>query len=137
MGDIGSCLGMIYTILLMKFCLFIFIAVFAYVGGLVVFLSNLFKIVLHYTFRATFLLIHWCHVKFGAREGHRASLDLPEIQDNNSHFNASIQEPFQYVERIRENDTEVTDDSLHCDMNSSFDACYNVEDGDSLVDVLT
>lgn len=121
----------------MKFCLFIFIAVFAYVGGLVVFLSNLFKIVLHYTFRATFLLIHWCHVKFGAREGHRASLDLPAIQGNNSPFNASIQEPFQYVERTTENDTEVTDDSLHCDINSSFDACYNVEEGDSIFDALT
>lgn len=105
---------------------------FAYVGGLVVFLSSLFKIVLHYTFRAIFLFIHWCHVKFGAREGHRASLDLPEIQDNNT-YDESIQEPFQYVERTRLNETNVTDNSLH---TTSFDACHSVGEGDSIVDVL-
>lgn len=105
---------------------------FAYVGGLVVFLSSLFKIVLHYTFRAIFLFIHWCHVKFGAREGHRASLDLPEIQDNNT-YDESIQEPFQYVERTRLNETNVTDNGLH---TSSFDACHSVGEGDSIVDVL-
>lgn len=115
---------------------FVFLTVFAYVGGLVVFLSNFFKIVIHYTFRAIFLFIHWCHVTFGAREGHRTSMDLPEIVSVNSNFNVSIQEPFQYVERNQENETEITDDNLHCHLNSSIDTCNNVEEGDSLVDLM-
>lgn len=114
--------------------LLIYFPVFAYVGGLVVFLSNFFKIVIHYTFRAIFLFIHWCHVTFVAREGHRTSMDLPEIVSVNSNFNVSIQEPFQYVERNQENETEITDDNLHCHLNSSIDTCNNVEEGDSLVD---
>ena len=116
--------------------LLIHFPVFAYVGGLVVFLSNFFKIVIHYTFRAIFLFIHWCHVTFGAREGHRTSMDLPEIASVDSHFNVSIQEPFQYVERNQEDETEITDDNLHCHLNSSIDTCINVEEGDSLVDAM-
>jgi len=115
---------------------FVFLTVFAYVGGLVVFLSNLFRIVLHYTFRAIFKFIHWCHVTFGAREGHRGSVDLPEIQGNSA-YHESIQEPFQYVERNRQNESaEVTDDSLHCHFNSSIDTCHNAEEGDSIADLL-
>ena len=102
-----------------------------------VFLSNFFRIVLHYTFRAFFLFVHWCHVTFGAREGHRASVDLPEIP-NSSPFHVSVQEPFQYVDRNRQNETEVTDDSLHCNFNSSIDTCHiNDDEGDTLVDALT
>ena len=101
-----------------------------------VFLSNFFKIVIHYTFRAIFLFIHWCHVTFGAREGHRTSMDLPEIASVDPHFNVSIQEPFQYVEMNQENETEITDDNLHCHLNSSIDTCNNVEEGDSLVDAM-
>ena len=61
-------------------------------------------------------------------------MNLPEIASVNSHFNVSIQEPFQYVERNQENETEITDDNLRCDLNSSIDTCHNVEEGDSLVD---
>lgn len=116
---------------------FVFLTVFAYVGGLVVFLSNLFKIVLHYSLRATFLFVHWCHVTFGAREGHRASLNLPEIHQGVSQLYASIQEPFQYVEGTTQDEAVVTDNSLHCHLNSSVDACFNASEGDSIVDVLT
>lgn len=106
----------------------IFLAVFAYVGGLVVFLSKVFTIVLHYTFRAFFLFKNWCHIQMRAREGHRTSVDLPFIQD---HSNVSIQEPFQYVERTNANESEVTDNNCH--LNCSIDTCY-VEEGDSFVD---
>ena len=63
-------------------------------------------------------------------------MDLPEIASVNSNFNVSIQEPFQYVESNQENETEITDDSLHCHLNSSIDTCNNVEEGDSLVDAM-
>lgn len=106
----------------------IFLAVFAYVGGLVVFLSKVFTIVLHYTFRAFFLFKNWCHIQMRAREGHRTSVDLPFIQD---HSNVSIQEPFQYVERTNANESEVTDNNCH--LNCSIDTCH-IEEGDSFVD---
>ena len=117
-------------------CFFFFLAVFAYVGGLVVFLSNFFRIVLHYTFRAIFLFINWCHVVFGAREGHRASVDLPAIHSLNSEYQENIQEPFQYVESNTQNEVEVTDSSLRCNFNSSIDTCNNVEEEDTLVDAM-
>ena len=63
-------------------------------------------------------------------------MDLPEIASVDSHFNVSIQEPFQYVERNQENETEITDDNLHCHLNSSIDTCNNVEEGDSLFDAM-
>ena len=63
-------------------------------------------------------------------------MNLPEIASVNSHFNVSIQEPFQYVERNQENETEITDDNLRCDLNSSIDTCNNMEEGDSLVDAM-
>ena len=114
------------------------VAVFAYVGGLVVFLSSLFKIVLHYSLRAIFLFIHWYHVKLTSREGHRMALDLPQMPgQENCVLYASIQEPFLYVEGAGQNEAEVIDDSLHCHLNSSIDTCRNVDDGDSIVDVLT
>ena len=104
----------------------IFIAVFAYVGGLVVFLSKVFTIVLHYTFRAFFLFMNWCRIQIRAREGHRASVDLPYIQD---HSNVTIQEPFQYVERSNPNESEVTDSNCHM---TSIDTCH-IEEGDPFV----
>ena len=94
-----------------------------------VFLSKVFTIVLHYTFRAFFLFLRWCRIKFGAREGHRASMDLPYIQDNNVTF----QEPFQYVERTNEYESEVTDDNCH--LNSSIDTCH-IEDGNAFDDAI-
>ena len=110
------------------------VAVFAYVGGLVVFLSNLFQIVLHYSLRAIFLFIRWYHVKLlTSREGHRMGLDLPQILgQGNSPLYVSIQEPFQYVEGEGHNEAVVTDDSLHCHLNSSIDTCHNVDEGDSI-----
>ena len=98
---------------------------FGYVGGLVVFLSTFFKIVLHYTFRAFFLLVHWCHVKLSAREGQR--INLPSIQD--SSLQESIQEPFQYVEASLTNkqESEVTDDVL-CNFHSSLDKAYETDE---------
>lgn len=118
---------------------FVFLTVFAYVGGLVVFLSSLFKIVLHYSLRAIFLFIHWYHVKLTSREGHRMDLDLPQMpgEENYCALYASIQEPFLYVEGAGQNEAEVTDDSLHCHLNSSIDTCRIADDGDSIVDVLT
>lgn len=110
---------------------FVFLTVFAYVGGLVVFLSKVFTILLHYTFRAFFLFMKWCQIKFRVREGHRTSMDLPTIQDNIT--NVSIQEPFQYVERNTHNDAEVTDNSCH--LNASIDTCH-IEEGDPFVDSL-
>lgn len=74
--------------------------------------------------------MRWCRIKFGAREGHRASMDLPYIQD---HSNVSIQEPFQYVEQTNVNESEVTDDNCH--LNSSIDTCH-IEDGDAFVDAI-
>ncbi|XP_078361306.1 uncharacterized protein LOC144645613 isoform X2 [Oculina patagonica] len=109
---------------------FVFLTVFAYVGGLVVFLSKVFTIVLHYTFRAFFLFMKWCRIKFGAREGHRASMDLPYMQD---HSHVIIQEPFQYVDRTNPNESEVTDDNCH--LNSSIDTCH-IEEGDAFVDAI-
>ena len=108
----------------------IFLAVFAYVGGLVVFLSKVFTIVLHYTFRVFFLFMNWWHIHIRAREGHRASVDLPYIQD---HYNVSIQEPFQYVERTNANESDITDNSCH--LNSSIDTCH-IEEGDPFVDAV-
>lgn len=110
---------------------FVFLTVFAYVGGLVVFLSKVFTILLHYTFRAFFLFMKWCQIKFGAREGHRTSMDLPTIQDNIA--NVSIQEPFQYVERNTDNEAQVTDNS--CRLNASIDTCH-LEEGDPFVEAL-
>lgn len=57
-------------------------------------------------------------------------MDLPYIQD---HSNVSIQEPFQYVEQMNVNESEVTDDNCH--LNSSIDTC-RIEDGDSFVDAI-
>lgn len=108
----------------------IFFAVFAYVGGLVVFLSKVFTIVLHYTFRAFFLFMNWCRIQMRAREGHRTSVDLPYIQD---HSNVTIQEPFQYVERTNANESDVTDNSCH--LNSSIDTCH-LEEADPFVDAV-
>ena len=104
----------------------IFFAVFAYVGGLVVFLSKVFAIVLHYTFRAFFLFMNWFLIKMSAREGHRASVDLPYIRD---HSNVSIQEPSQYVERTNPNESEVMDSNCHL---TSVDTCH-LEEGDPFV----
>lgn len=61
-------------------------------------------------------------------------LDLPQIpgQGNNSPLYVSIQEPFQYVEGEGHNEAVVTDDSLHCHLNSSIDTCHNVDEGDSI-----
>ena len=70
----------------------------------------------------------WCRIQLRAREGHRASVDLPYIQD---HSNVSIQEPFQYVERTNVNESEVTDNNCH--LNSSIDTCH-LEEGDPFVD---
>lgn len=119
------------------FCLFnynlsvyLFLTVFAYVGGLVVFLSKVFTIVLHYTFRAFFLFMNWFHIQMRAREGHRTGVDLPFIQD---YPNVTIQEPFQYVERTNANESEVTDNSCH--LNSSIDTCH-LEEGEPFVDAV-
>lgn len=73
----------------------------------------------------------WCQIKFGAREGHRTSMDLPTIQDNIA--NLSIQEPFQYVERNTDNEAQVTDNS--CRLNASIDTCH-IEEGDPFVEAL-
>lgn len=65
-------------------------------------------------------------------------LDLPQMPgQENCALYASIQEPFQYVEAAGQNEAEVTDDSLHCHLNSSIDTCHNVDDVDSIFDVLT
>ncbi|XP_031549201.1 uncharacterized protein LOC116286767 [Actinia tenebrosa] len=56
-----------------SFCLFnynisiyTFLTVFAYVGGLVVFLSTFYRIVMHYFFRLSFLIIGWWRRKRGS-----------------------------------------------------------------------
>ncbi|KAJ7391149.1 hypothetical protein OS493_020179 [Desmophyllum pertusum] len=113
---------------------FVFLTVFAYVGGLVVFLSKVFTILLHYTFRAFFLFMNWCHVKLRAREGHRASMDLPYIHGLD-HSNVTIQEPFQYVESSNVNESEVTDDNCHLN-STSIDTCHLQEESDAFVDAI-
>ncbi|EDO30519.1 predicted protein [Nematostella vectensis] len=64
------------------FCLFnynisayTFMTVFAYVGGLVVFLSNFLRIVVHYFLRFVFFFLGWWKVKQNARDGHREPLE--------------------------------------------------------------
>ena len=68
--------------------------VFAYVGGLVVFMSTFIRFVVHYIFRGFFFIVRWWKLQHGARDGNRPRTESPIGQN----LDEIVSEPYQYVE---------------------------------------
>ena len=111
--------------------LFHFFPVFAYVGGLVVFLSTFFRITVHYIFRGIFLVIHWTKSRFSGRDGRRPSPDNPNVQD----LHEDISEPFQYVEVENGNTAFIIEQHSYREDNKE-DGIEQEEDNQGLVDAM-
>ncbi|KXJ27774.1 uncharacterized protein LOC110233584 [Exaiptasia diaphana] len=111
-----------------SFCIFnynisiyTFLTVFAYVGGLVVFLSTFYRIVMHYFLRLVFLIIHW----FTDRHGRQAENIQPH-PSNSLHVHEGALSPYDYMNE--------TDDSMSIQI---VDKDLPSESGGDLVDAMT
>lgn len=96
---------------------------FAYVGGLVVFMSTFFRITVHYMFRGIFLVWHWSKLKLSAMDGQRPPVDHSALQD----FHEEIAEPFQCVE-VGKGAVGLTLEQHSVDVNSKEFAVEQQED---------
>lgn len=88
-----------------NFCIFFsfFFSVFAYVGGLVVFTSTFYRIVMHYFFRLTFLIIGW----WRRRRGSQSDDEPNTLESQNTSFS-----PYDYMNETDDNTSDNHEERL-------------------------
>jgi len=93
-------------------------SVFAYVGGLVVFLSTFYRIVMHYLMRIIFLTIGWLKRRRTGQQNELAE-DLTTIASN-SHDDTAIS-PYEYMEESGDDPARLEEPRTIVSVSSSGD----------------